>query len=131
MKRKILLLVAVLLIAGCAAATSNNAQAGVETSAQLALTTQLAVLKRPCTDEVKTACITRDAALKLHAIRITLRESLLAYRAASAAYKSAGTEDAEAAVKATRAALSSAIAGANNVLGLAEVQAALTAVSGG
>lgn len=123
--RFITLIPLLIMLAACSAVTSNNAQGSIETTAQLALTSELAVLKRPCTDTVTTLCITADTATKLRAARIVLWDSLKAYRAASDAYKVAGTDDAKAAVKSTYAALLSAIGSADDVLALEEVQAVL------
>lgn len=128
---QVLALVSLAVLAACNTATVNSVEAGIDTAALTALTSQKVVLKHPCTETVTTLCADADLIKDMKAIRLMLMGALKTYWSAVDAYKladkdGADTTTAEAAKDAAYAALKTAVDQATTLLGTSEVLAILT-----
>lgn len=127
----ILALVSLAFLAACQPATINSVEAGIDTAALTALTSQKVVLKHPCTETVTTLCADKDLIKDMKAVRLMLMGALQTYWSAVDAYKAAvkdggDSATAEAAKDAAYAALKTAVDQATTLLSTSEVLAILS-----
>lgn len=128
-----LLLIATLLVAGCAESMTPTAEYTIDSAVYTALTAEKVVLSRPCTAKVTDVCTTPELAKILRDSRILLMAALMDYHVARDEYLDAieeGRPTNEAALAAAQAAVRKAITQANSVLALEIVQQIIAKVEG-
>lgn len=131
MRNILLPLLLLAALAGCSAAMSNNAEFAIDTSALAALSSEKAVLQRPCTAERTTLCVDHALAEKLGASRKLVMSALQTYWAARDAYKKDATDGNKSATEAAYAALQAALDSANSLLSLTEIDAIIQTLKQG
>lgn len=129
--KNLLIIAALMVLAGCSAAMSNNAEFAIDTSALATLSSEKAVLQRPCTAERTTLCVDHALAQKLGASRKLVMSALQTYWAARDAYRKDATDGNKSAAEAAYAALQAALDSANSLLSLAEINAIIQTLKQG
>ena len=119
------------MMTSCSSVMSTSGAYTIDTSAYTVLTTEKAVLKRPCSSTVTVYCVDSSLAKVLQDSRIILMTALHNYQDARKSYNAAissGSTTDEAAVKSAYTALQDAITSANSVLALSTVQEILKSI---